>query len=337
MPRWRSFDLALSLQESSDDRAEIPRTLARRGVSRFAEGDSAGALADLRRAVNLSSSLGDRPAEVEIVRYLAFVEAELGELGSAVAHLEHSRELATELALLPELTILANNLGVVAMEREDYASAEVQLHLAAALARRARLPHRAALAIGNLGILCALRGDFARASSLLDEAVQLVAERMDWPMRWVFLGHRAALAARTDGANASELFASVSENAPPSARAVIEVLAMCQVLNRAHHALDRGDLAMAWEALAATRPGRSVEPTNRVPSADLRLATVFVDRYRRELEQRAALRLDADAQTLVLAQAYRSTCSVGQCCGRSCERSSRREGRVQGSRSPSPT
>jgi predicted ATPase len=286
-----SFDRALGLHHDAGDVVALQRTLAARGLCRFAQGDADGARADLERAAGLCDTLGDRAAEAEVVRYLAFIEAELGEHAAARGHLGRSLAIAADLALLPELAILYNNLGVTAMEEGHLGEAETRLQHAAALARRIGLEHRTALAIGNLGILQLLRGDPERGAALLEEALAAVGDRHPtWTSQWIFLGHLAAVAAlagRFDAAAAqlARAYAGVLSRARP----VLDVLAGAQLLGRARGALDAGDNAAAWAALAEHAATAVVDP---VPSADIRLATAVIGAARGELEQRAAIRID---------------------------------------------
>jgi predicted ATPase len=294
-----SFDRALALHHDAGDVVGLQRTLAARGLCRFAQNDADGARADLERAAGLCDTLGDRAAEAEVVRYLAFVEAELGEHAAARGHLGRSLAIAADLALLPELAILYNNLGVTAMEEGHLGEAETRFQHAAALARRIGLEHRTALAIGNLGILQLLRGDPERGAALLEEALAAVGDRHPtWTSQWIFLGHLAAvsaLAGRFDAAAAqlARAYAGVLSRARP----VLDVLAGAQRLGRARGALDAGDNAAAWAALSEHAAAVVVDPA---PSADIRLATAVIAAARAALEQRAAIRIDRAGLSLTV-------------------------------------
>ena len=251
-----------------------PQTLARASAAAGSFNHWLGRLEETRRhyedALVLFREAGDLIGEARLLRNLASVAIDLGELDEAESLLTESRAVADRSGNPRSVADVVGLCGTLAFARGDYDEASTRLKEASDRFRV--LGDVASLmdATGDAGYMMALRGDTAGAAKFFVESLSLAVElEARDRISWALLGTGNLAAAQGDARAAMRLFAAAAaiqeamqEDLRPSVDGTQE-----RILNEQRQHLGESEYLAAWEEGRALSQERAVAEARAILSA----------------------------------------------------------------------
>jgi transcriptional regulator with GAF, ATPase, and Fis domain/Tfp pilus assembly protein PilF len=190
-------DAAISLPAvESVAPAIVAEALQARGVARVYRGDDAGAIADLRRAIDVARRASAGRIEALVHSSLAIAHQRAGRPGEARKAYREAIDAAESAGDASAVATTRLNLGTLAWAEGDLAAAITEFEAAADLGRRVQKQSTVERALLNLAFVDLHLGRYARVQTTL-KSLEAIEPQMTPTGRAQMLGTRAELAART--------------------------------------------------------------------------------------------------------------------------------------------
>ncbi|MGY1424943.1 protein kinase domain-containing protein [Lysobacter sp. A289] len=167
---------ALVLYKRSRDAYGEAETVNALGIGYARLGQTADAIEQYRKAVDLRRAVGNRRGVATSLRNLANALALTGRFDEAADHLEQARALHAELGDQEGLAATENELGLLAEERGDYRGALAAYRRALQIWQRAGDVHGNAQALNNIGFAHYQLGAYNDAQVYWQQAAEAYAE-----------------------------------------------------------------------------------------------------------------------------------------------------------------
>ena len=166
---------ALVLYKRSRDAYGEAETVNALGIGYARLGQTADAIEQYRKAVELRRAVGNRRGVATSLRNLANVLALTGQFDEAADHLEQARALHVELGDQEGLAATENELGLLAEERGDYRGALDAYRRALQIWQRSGDSHGSAQALNNIGFAHYQLGAYNDAQVYWQQAAEAYA------------------------------------------------------------------------------------------------------------------------------------------------------------------
>jgi tetratricopeptide (TPR) repeat protein len=255
---------AEALARGLDDRARLAQVLSWMALVRRITGDSDGAMAASRQALDLAVALGDRALQMEASHHLALAYWAFGDCGRAVEMLRRNVETAAEQSGTPSTDVrirsqafLAWCLGELGAFTEGRCHGEEALHLAT-LEGRGAIPF---IVHASLSRLYLAQGDLEHAIRLCDQGLALSrasGNRNMLPIIVAGLGYASALQGRLAEGRAL-LEEAISESIHQGVRHTVHWVWLSEVCRLAGHGAEAWQHASQALDLARQRKARGDE------------------------------------------------------------------------------